>query len=378
MRNNNKYFYNLRILILAQLTSVISSMDSTADKISSSTIKQVNLDKKETDIYPCLERAKFLKKYQCSLDLEKKSDFMIAGQDYFNRLKNAPVSDEEIAQDYLDTIKYDSVWHSHRPYEIARNNPMYTRAGFFNQNRGPGVNGYIPVSGSLVDNSAPKFYIKGSSIDRIINAQRMNEYLKNKKFNNFKVAPEYLNNQGDCVIVISEQIKTTKKYKKLSLPIIKQMVQITEETGYTDWQVGYNLLEDDQGNYVFVDTENESFGLLFPSLESRTPQEWKVYALQCVARSTGTFKSHRGIDLIDDEAKSWIEMQLKKNSKQNSNQEILNFLKRLIHKEKSIIALPLNSQYDDTIGINFEQVKREFGLSNNVSQEFKKSKKRRF
>jgi hypothetical protein len=306
IKNNNKIRLILHTVALFNMPCIIPTTDTVRDQ----------------------ERKKFIQQYQCSLDLEKRSDFILAGQDYFDRLQKHPIS-------FFDQ------WIPFRktPYEQAKNTPMYQRAGFFHKNthsdtyghpHHKGIysrNGYTPASASLCDDSASKFYIKGESIDRIINGQRMKHYLEKNKLHNFKVAQEYINNQGKKLIVISEQVRTAKKYKPISLPIIQQMVKIAQETGYADWQVGYNLLEDDQGNYVFVDLEDHAFNFLTPKDNDWSNEQLMLEALESVQRSTQDFEHRQGINIMDDQAQAWIDMKVNEMKKKIDDQGMLRLLR---------------------------------------------------
>ncbi len=267
------------------------------------------LDKKSLDarVYP--ELAKFIQKYSCSLDLETRANFVSAGNDYFNSLKTKSPSD----------------------FEVAKNNPMYQKAGFFNRSIA-GKGEFIPTSGDIFKGStSSEFFIKGSEIDRIINAQRMMVYLKVNKLNNFKVVSECLMHSGKSMSVVSNKIDIGNQRKKLSLRDVQQLVKITEDTGYCDWQFGRNVICDSQGKFVFVDTEDVSFLWWFNDVTIR-------HVLMLLMLNSSLIMEKTALD--------WLKMKIEFSDKYNDG----------------ILSLSENIQYDAAIGIDFEQVKREFEL----------------
>jgi hypothetical protein len=300
-----------------------------------------DLDSVDAILYPDL--AQFIKKYSCSFDLGKRSEFVHATKNYFKDLDNKQI------QSY-------------------QNSKMYQHAGFFNRDN-EGRHQFSAVSGNLVPvANETQFFIKGSEIDRVINAERLKSYLKRKGFGNFKVASECLHYTGQSVEILSPLIKLGNQDTKISLDEVKQILQIAQDTGYSDWQFGKNLMRDYLGHLVFVDTEDISFIcgkeilLSIPRVdETRRSKINKMVQL---------FMGYQ--DAMNDEAKNWLQEQLDQYGvleflKGPVENESLNlfvqraFAKRdQLNKELGLIEhlLPEDSRYDRSS--NFEKVKEQF------------------
>ena len=316
----------------------------------------VLLDKKSLDalVYP--ELAKFMQRYSCSIDLETRANFVMSGSDYFQRLERDTINSP-------DRKKYDS-------YETAKNNPIYQKAGFFSKSI-TGKGGFKPTSGDIFKGStSSEFFIKGSEIDRIINAQRMIKYLKDHALNNFKVVSECLTYSGKDISVISNKIDIGNQDKELSLQDVKQLVKIGQETGYWDWQFGRNLIRDSQGKFIFVDTEDISYGPNLDSLPDILSLEEKKLSAYNKAQRVMILASY--LNIMDEQAQQWIIEKLDSydrpdvdpavDTQEVAMKKMMDFFKKLAEKEGLLTPLSDDTQYDAAIGIDFEQVKREFKL----------------
>jgi len=227
------------------------------------------------------ESEQFLKKHSPPKDLDARVDFFIAGKNYFSQLqKSNPVD-----------------------YEKSENDPLFKKAGFFNKISAGGRNGFMSQSGTPVDYGAKDFFIKGSEVDRIINAERMKKYLKVNGLDSFKVASEFVRHEGGLPCVVSEEIEIGDQEKKISLKELQQIVKIMEDTGYCDWQFGANLVRDVDGKLVFVDLEDLSFGVFHSHIGRVDPKLYKLDSLarfledhiegnshECVANSSPLYK----------------------------------------------------------------------------------------
>lgn len=299
------------------------------------------LDSVDAILYPDL--AQFIKTYSCSFDLGKRSEFVQATKNYFKDL-----DDKQI-----------------KPYQ---NSKMYQQAGFFNRDK-QGRHQFSAVSGNLVPvANETQFFIKGSEIDRVINAERLKSYLRRKGFGNFKVASECLHYTGQSVEILSPLIKLGNQDTKISLDEVKQILQIAQDTGYWDWQFGKNLMRDHLGHLVFVDTEDISFscGKEIP-LSLSGIDEMRRSKIDKIVQ---IFMSYQ--DAMNDEAKNWLQEQLNnygvldilQGPLDNESHQL--FLQRSVakrdqlNKELGLIEhlLPEDSRYDRSS--NFEKVKEQF------------------
>ncbi len=320
-------------------TAYVDAQDEPVD-VSGLLDLDSNLDSVDKILYPDLSQ--FLQRYSCSLDLNKRAEFIQATENYFQGLDQKQVM-------------------------LYQNSQMYQRAGFFNKDGGKGRHRFSAVSGNLVPVAhETEFFIKGSEIDRVINAERLKAYLRRKGFDNFKVASECLHYTGQSVEILSPAIKLGNQDKKLSLQEVQQILQIAQDTGYWDWQFGRNLIRDHNNHLVFVDTEDLSFscGKEMPSF---IPNEIRRSKLQMLLTLFPTYTNS-----MDDEAIQWVEKQFDKFGlieflklpQDNEPWEL--FQKRLqekfdqLNQEIGFIEhlLPEDSRYDR--GINFQKVQDQF------------------
>ena len=184
-----------------------------------------------------------------------------------------------------------------------------------------------------------EFIIKGSAIDRLINARRMKNYLKQHHLNLLDVVDKCLILGRDSLFLMSKKITFGDQAQPISVDEAEQLTQLALDTGYWDWQFGENVVRDSQGKLVFIDTEDAAFE--FPS-----PLHDKEHLLLYLLLDLQEIGYKEASDLISE----------KYEQVKNSD-------------EGRILApwLSRNSLYDDP-GIDFEQVKREF-------EEFEASKK---
>ena len=266
-----------------------------------------NLDSVDVILYPDL--AQFIKKYSCSFDLGKRSEFVQATQNYFQGLDEQKIT----------------------PYQ---NSAMYQQAGFFNRN-GAGRHNFSAVSGNLVPVAhETQFFIKGSEIDRVINAERLKVYLKKKGFHNFKVAPECLHYTGQSVEILSPAIKLGNQDKKISLDEIQKIWQIAVDTGYWDWQFGRNWMRDHQDNLVCVDTEDISFLFAKEIADDRAKE---IMSRSKINRLGSLFMFYKGS--MDQAAYNWLD---KKIDEYDGLREIINSGSKKYEKQPDWMKATVN------------------------------------
>ena len=387
---------------LALLASLgLTSQRSYADEEKERAInvgELLNKRKVDAALYP--ELTKFIKKYSCAQDIDARAQRVLWSKNYMNN-----VGDDSHDQSFsknlgsnlndVDARRLSEIRKREKKSEqqqILDLNPILKQGGFFNAQSLGGKGGFIPTSGTLFNDVSSDFFIKGSSIDRIINAERMNKYLKDNKLHGFKVATECLTCKDGSINVVSEKIKIGDQDKKMSLQEVQNLVKISEDTGYWDWQFGRNVMRDVEGRLVFVDTEDISYNPvgLFDNMKFIGITEQDLFFL----------KGNKGIriafmltliDNMEQEAGIWFikklmhysfehiknqllasfgnelqivlnqdqqELVLNEQQQKESMKLIVDFVERFNAWEGVVIPLSEKSQYDTDI--DFEQVKREF------------------
>ncbi len=120
------------------------------------------------------------------------------------------------------------------------------------------LNGYVHLMIPLGNPS--KYITKGGygALDRLINAERMRNYLRNHNLTCIEVPHKYFCQVNNKLVVFARFIEQDQKPSKLTLQEIQQLTTLAEETGYTDWHAG-NIIRATNGKLVIIDTENDSF-----------------------------------------------------------------------------------------------------------------------
>lgn len=215
------------------------------------------------------------------------------------------------------------------------------------------------VLGKLEDQNLA-LYIKQSKIDRIINQERLRSYLKATGLNyKFKVVNECLSCLNDHIFtVISPKVTASSVDKRLSLKELKDLIKIMLDTNFVDWQIGDNIIQDQNDNIVFVDTEDRSFNAKF-LYDKKNLVEWQLKTI-----------ISRDLEKFDEQAQAWIKIQF----------DILNnpegWMSRIFNLKgfrSSDFWHPHELQYQNLVNnfyenitydtdLNFEQVKIELEL----------------
>lgn len=105
----------------------------------------------------------------------------------------------------------------------------------------------------------PDVYFKGTSLERLINAERMRVCIKRHKLTSLDVARKYLYNVNGTWIVIAEYVTEVSDDKRINLDEFKHLLELAQRTGYFDWNFGANWVRDQRGKLVCCDTEDGSF-----------------------------------------------------------------------------------------------------------------------
>jgi hypothetical protein len=104
----------------------------------------------------------------------------------------------------------------------------------------------------------PTFMSKKGDISRIINAHRIENYLCQNKVKFIRVPRKYLFLAGGRWVVIAEKIDEAKPEKSIGLAQLQELVDIVLALGFSDFH-DKNVLTTRDGNFVFIDTEDNSF-----------------------------------------------------------------------------------------------------------------------
>jgi hypothetical protein len=108
-----------------------------------------------------------------------------------------------------------------------------------------------------------QFFVKfGSEFSRIINAQRMKKLIQKNNFQYIMVPNEYIFFIGDEFMNIADKIKpyTITPTTIFQEDEIKELANFVAEIGYADF-VGQNILKSSNGQWAFIDTEDEAFNM---------------------------------------------------------------------------------------------------------------------
>lgn len=187
----------------------------------------------------------------------------------------------------------------------------------------------IEAMGKYADKRA--FYLKGSEISRIINAERMNAVIEDNKLDKLAVPAKCLFKDQDRLVVASMAMqKKSIKERVITKAELQQLVALIEKTDIGDLIIGvdHNIALNEDGKFVFFDLEDLSFA-----------QKRVMVPI---------------VDLVQDaklekDALEWLQNYILFHP---SWLDIFNFF--------GVQSLSQNTQYDEKIGVDFERVKKEF------------------
>jgi len=112
-------------------------------------------------------------------------------------------------------------------------------------------------------NEIPGFYFKGTCINRIVNAIRLQNFIHVHNLTCLRIAKKYIYPIDDKLYIFAQEVLIGQKpLVPLSLQEVQQIAFLAEETGYKDFgwfDFNANLKRDIDDKIVFIDTENRSF-----------------------------------------------------------------------------------------------------------------------
>lgn len=188
-----------------------------------------------------------------------------------------------------------------------------------------------------IDTKQERVFSKGTDIARIENADRMKKIIAIHKLDRLSVAQKYLScsGPGNCEVIAKAVVQNDDNQKRLSLVEVQQLAVIAEEAGFRDWSP--NLLRDDAGKLIFIDTEDSSFysGVYLGN--------W-IIPTNCKAINVKNLLMLG----MEPEAETWVI---------NRSNELLQSFGGIFPRQ----ALPENEKYADS-SIDFARVKEEFEI----------------
>lgn len=101
-------------------------------------------------------------------------------------------------------------------------------------------------------------YLKGTEIERIINAERMRVCIQRYNLDLLDVPKKYVYKIGNHWRVFS-QFVPAHPAPPMSLKLVQQLAKLAEETGFRDWKLNWRY--NSQGKLVCIDTEDNSFAI---------------------------------------------------------------------------------------------------------------------
>lgn len=203
----------------------------------------------------------------------------------------------------------------------------------------------LPQELGVVSN-IPGYIVKNKGIKaicRVINAERMRSCMQKLGITLFDVPKKYLYKIDGQWYTFAELVEHQKDEKdEMSLEQVKQAALILNQTGFSDF-FGFNRHRN-RGRLVFIDTENNSFGLSDPDLNAID-----LYKYHYV-RQLKSFKK-------TPKAEQWLEEYLKKLSTEKTEDPNICF----------------NENFDHDI--NFSNVKKYWRYENEKIKRYEIQKK---
>lgn len=169
------------------------------------------------------------------------------------------------------------------------------------------------------------FYLKGQRIDRLINAIRLKRFLESHNLDKIGVAEKCWSKKFQQVVSIG--VPSVHIDKPISLSELQQLVKVAERAGFLDWH-RLNVLRDNLGRHVFIDTEDSSF----------FKRRGVILSVEHMLR--GCKRNYLDTFDLEPEAAEWLEQKLLE----------------VTGSDKKPNSLASNSEYDDA-DINFEEIK---------------------
>lgn len=218
---------------------------------------------------------------------------------YFKKLKN----ERRIVALLHDQLLAD---HKNRTIELIGNNQAFKK---FVEKYSPPVKdlvGLIENERKIYDGygtGSERFFAKkgqlSRGLSRIINAERIRNYIKKRGYKYIDVPHKYIFLVGNEWYVIAEKVKTAAQWPRVSLEQIKELADVVAEMGFADFNEP-NLVFTDKDKFTFWDIEDASFA--FTSGKSFCLD--KYHNLVRLGNYIGT-------DVLTQEALSWLEEKAK-------------------------------------------------------------------
>lgn len=185
----------------------------------------------------------------------------------------------------------------------------------------------------------PQYFLKDEQIGRIINAERMRCCIAAYNLTCFDVPKKYIYKDGNKIRVLADTVDRTF-ITELTLEETKQLIKLIEVTGYHDLHKG-NIMRDRQTEkLVIIDTENSAF--------VKDQETFSCFYKEDPLKVFDFFRVDMR-DFMNRESGRFVDKYLSRGNEEQHQHVIENF-----------VTVPLNAQYDAQLGIDFEEVKREF------------------
>jgi hypothetical protein len=185
----------------------------------------------------------------------------------------------------------------------------------------------------------PNFFLKGSDINRIINAERARRCIEINNLDQLDVPRKYLGKIGDLWRVFAEKIKPLTESRVISLLEIQQLTTLAEETGFRDWNEDNWRYDKNNSKFTCIDTEDNSFAI--GRIRGVEGMDLPFHCKANYVMSLLTFEEY-----MEPKAQEWLIHRI---------EELINSPEG-IAEDKPLFA---NKKYDDP-EIDFEKVKEEF------------------
>ena len=178
---------------------------------------------------------------------------------------------------------------------------------------------------------------KGRDVERLINTERMRACKQRNKLSCLDMPHKCICQVDGHLVVFAKKVNFDSEQKlKLTFDELNQLVTLTKETAFVDWNFGNNWVRDlDTKKLVCIDMENGSF--------KRDALPMKVENIIWYLKSKVLEKA--GVEC-------------------DQEQEVAPFFEKYEDTFGSLEVqdLSTNPEYDKDIGIDFEAVKKELSL----------------
>ena len=186
----------------------------------------------------------------------------------------------------------------------------------------------------------PQYFLKDEQIGRIINAERMRCCIAAYGLTCFDVPQKYIYKNDYKIRVLANTVNPAF-IDEITLKEAQQLIKLIEITGYHDLHTRNIMRDRHTEKLVIIDTENNAF-------VNKKEIVFLYEKDQDIEEIFARFRMDM-VDFMNKETRRFVDKYLSRANKEEHQQVIENF-----------VPVPLNAQYDAQLGIDFEQVKREF------------------